>query len=157
MWKFSNVCTNVYIFQYDSDYDLSTTSSEKPKSYKNVLVRFANKTSMTGVAFINSARRPISKILWSMLLVVAVGVMFFHLTFLFKQYYQWPKQTKVTLGFSNLQPPFVSICNINPIRKSQIYLASSNLRAVLEYAASLENHTNPLWGLFDEDSSPLGA
>ncbi|KAJ8305716.1 hypothetical protein KUTeg_016261 [Tegillarca granosa] len=98
---------------------------EKEKSFKRLCVRFAEKTSMTGVPYINSARLTVSKITWTILLIGAIGAMIFHLYYLCNH---WPKITKLTLQFSNLQLPEVTICNNNIIKKSQLHLASKQLQ-----------------------------
>ncbi|KAJ8305709.1 hypothetical protein KUTeg_016254 [Tegillarca granosa] len=101
---------------------------EKEKSFKRLCVRFAEKTSMTGVPYINSARLTVSKITWTILLIGAIGAMIFHLYYLCNQFFSWPKITKLTLQFSNLQLPEVTICNNNIIKKSQLHLASKQLQ-----------------------------
>jgi len=64
-----------------------------------------------------------------------------HLYYLINQFLQWPIQTKIELGFSNLNFPAVTICNVNPIRNSKVYMASEHLQSLL---AQLE--TTSLYG-----------
>jgi len=92
----------------------------KRKNFRRLFTRFAEKTSMVGVPYINNARYWWSKAIWSLLLIGAVTVMVLHLWYLFDQWYGWPKTTKVSLGFSMLPFPQVTICNVNPIHRGRL-------------------------------------
>lgn len=89
---------------------------------------------MVGVAYIHTSVSKAAKFLWLVLLLSAIGAMIFHLIFLFQQYYSWPKQTKVTIEFSNLPPPAITICNVNPLRMSKVSRASENLENLIRMA-----------------------
>ncbi|XP_021370736.1 glycine-rich cell wall structural protein-like [Mizuhopecten yessoensis] len=116
------------------DYDLKVrpaASNDTKKSAMELLSGFAERTSMVGVAYIHTSVLHMAKLIWTVLLLAAVGAMLFHLVFLCQQYYSWPKQTKITIQFSNLPPPAITICNANPIRKSQLSLASKSLKNLI--------------------------
>jgi len=122
----------------------SLDSTGKQKSFKRLMVRFAEKTSMQGVPYINSAKLKKAKVIWTILLLGAIGVMIFHLYFLCSQFFAWPKITKVTLGFSNLQLPAVTLCNVNAIRKSKLNMASKHMQNfVAAVDPSVFNPGNP--------------
>lgn len=86
---------------------------------------------MQGVPYINTARLWYAKVLWTLLLIVAVGWMCFHLFYLMSQFLQWPKQTKIKLTFSNLEMPAVTLCNVNIIRLSQAKTAKKPLQDLI--------------------------
>ena len=57
-------------------------SERKGKSFRKLITRFAEKTSMQGPPYINLASRTGAKVLWTVLMLVAIGAMVFHLVFL---------------------------------------------------------------------------
>ncbi|XP_060082851.1 uncharacterized protein LOC132562140 [Ylistrum balloti] len=116
----------------------TSTDSNKYKSFRKLIVRFADKTSMQGVPYINSARLWYAKVIWTLLLVIAIGWMCFHLYYLITQFIMWPKQTKIKLSFSNLEMPAVTICNVNPIRNSAVKKASKPLQNLIKYVDPYE-------------------
>jgi amiloride-sensitive sodium channel subunit alpha/amiloride-sensitive sodium channel subunit gamma len=116
-------------------------STGKTKSFKRLIERFAEKTSMQGVPYINSAKFWYAKLLWTILLLCCTAGMTLHLYYLINQFLQWPIQTKIELGFSNLNFPAVTLCNVNPIRNSKVYMASEHIQSLL---AELE--TTSLYG-----------
>ncbi|XP_033736990.1 amiloride-sensitive sodium channel subunit gamma-like [Pecten maximus] len=111
----------------------TSIDSNKYKSFSKLIARFAEKTSMQGVPYINSARLWYAKLIWTCLLVIAIGWMCFHLYYLITQFLLWPIQTKIKLSFSNLEMPAVTICNVNPIRISTIDRASKPLQDLVKY------------------------
>ncbi|XP_069128572.1 amiloride-sensitive sodium channel subunit gamma-like [Argopecten irradians] len=111
----------------------TSSDSNKYKSFRKLISRFAEKTSMQGVPYINNARLWYAKLIWTFLLVVAIGWMCFHLFYLIAQFRLWPIQTKIKLSFSNLEMPAVTICNVNPIRTSAIGQASQQLQDLVNY------------------------
>ncbi|XP_071179225.1 FMRFamide-activated amiloride-sensitive sodium channel-like [Mytilus edulis] len=110
----------------------SLDSTGKTKSFKRLVVRFAEKTSMQGVAYINSAKVWYAKIIWTFLLIGCTAGMGLHLYYLINQFLLFPVQTKIELGFSNLIFPAVTICNVNPIRMSKIDMASQQIQSLIE-------------------------
>ncbi|XP_041366658.1 uncharacterized protein LOC121381416 [Gigantopelta aegis] len=106
-------------------------SDETTKSISGVFSKFADRTSMVGVGYINSSKSRLAKLAWTVLLLASMVALTFHLKYLFDIYYDWPKQTKVALGFSALEFPAVTICNVNPLRKSYLYMTSAELRSLV--------------------------
>ena len=119
----------------EDDNGSFANSTEQRKSLRKLLGRFADKTAMQGVGYINSARLWYSKALWIFLLVVAMGWMIFHLFYLITQFLDLPVQTKISLGFNNLQFPAVTLCNMNVVKLSELQKTSvmfQNLVAMTE-------------------------
>ncbi|KAL5017299.1 hypothetical protein ScPMuIL_006888 [Solemya velum] len=106
----------------------SSSSAPQGRSFKRVVTRFSEKTSMQGVSYIHTSKRLIARGIWIFLLLASMAAMIFHLYFLFDQFFKWPKQTKITLGFSNLVFPALTLCNVNIIRKGELHHASPLLR-----------------------------
>ncbi|RUS89427.1 hypothetical protein EGW08_002800, partial [Elysia chlorotica] len=119
-----------------------------PKTFKRVLVRFAERTSMQGVPYIYVSSVWYAKLGWSLLFLVGFGLMVGHLYLLIDEFYQYDTHSTVGLGFSTLTFPAVTICNVNPIRRSQLYLATPELRALVDavqpsnIAGSMEEERN---------------
>jgi hypothetical protein len=97
----------------------SFDSMGKKKSFRRLIKRFAEKTSMQGPPYINMAKLWWAKVIWALLLLGAVFAMLLHLWYLFSQWYSWPKTTVISLGFDNLQFPQVTICNTNVLHKNR--------------------------------------
>ncbi|XP_048762516.1 degenerin mec-10-like isoform X1 [Ostrea edulis] len=112
----------------EEDNGSFANSIEQRKSLRKLLGRFADKTAMQGVGYINSARYWYSKALWLFLLLVAVGWMVFHLIYLITQFVELPVQTKISLGFNNLQFPAVTLCNMNTVKLSELPTTSVALQ-----------------------------
>ncbi|KAK3092474.1 hypothetical protein FSP39_003287 [Pinctada imbricata] len=103
-------------------------SRGKKKSFRRLCQRFAEKTSMQGVPYINNAKLTGAKIIWTILLVASLAAMTYHLIFLCDQFFGYPKITKISLGFDELVLPAVTICNVNPFMKSQMDKVSKKLK-----------------------------
>lgn len=88
---------------------------------------------MQGVAHIINTRLTYAKLIWTTLLVLAIGAMILHLYHLIFQYVSWQKQTKIELSFSNIQLPAVTICNMNVVSKLGLRMASKELRDLVAY------------------------
>lgn len=119
---------------YGTQSIVSLDSTGKQKSFRRILTRFADKTSMTGVTYISNAKFWWAKLIWCIMLVAAMVIMGLHLWYLFDQYYSWPVQTKISLGFDALPFPEVTICNTNIIHSRRLnqYSEAQKLKALLE-------------------------
>ncbi|XP_052070447.1 degenerin-like protein unc-105 [Mytilus californianus] len=111
----------------------TSVNSTGNKSFKRLFARFAEKTSMQGVFYIYSAKNRGQKIFWICLLIACTVGMGSHLYYLINQFTKYPVNTKIELGFSNLKFPAVTICNVNPIRRSKLYIASQELQDMVEH------------------------
>jgi hypothetical protein len=120
--------------QKDRESVASLDSTGKQKSFRRLFARFSEKTSMTGVPYIYLAKFWWAKAIWSVLLLGAIVVMSLHLWFLFDQWYSWPIDTKVELGFAPLDFPQVTICNTNIMHKTRFekYNGADELKRLVE-------------------------
>ncbi|XP_046551051.1 amiloride-sensitive sodium channel subunit beta-2-like [Haliotis rubra] len=102
------------------------------KSLRSILQRFADRTSMQGVSFLRTSRSWYARVIWSSLLLTSLAMLFYHLTYLIQIYYSWPKHTSMSIGFSPLPFPTITICNTNPVRLSQMKNVSRELKMFFE-------------------------
>ncbi|CAL1541410.1 unnamed protein product, partial [Lymnaea stagnalis] len=104
------------------DEDRSSVSERD--SYGNGFLRilsdYGDKASLNGVVFIKTARSPLVRTVWAFLLLAAVGAMTYHLYTLFAKYFAYKKHTQVNIGFSTLNFPAVTVCNVNIMRKNEV-------------------------------------
>ncbi|KAK3585554.1 hypothetical protein CHS0354_022964, partial [Potamilus streckersoni] len=103
----------------------AANSMEKEKSFRSVLEHFAENCSMQGIPCIGAAKVWWSRLIWVVLTLAAIGALTFHLYRTITQYYEYQVQTQVSLGFSNLQLPSITICNTNVLRKSKMNISNS--------------------------------
>ncbi|XP_046551586.1 amiloride-sensitive sodium channel subunit beta-like [Haliotis rubra] len=102
------------------------------KCLRSILQRFADRTSMQGVSFLSTSRSWYARVIWSCLLLTSLAMLFYHLTYLIHIYYSWPKHTSMSIGFSPLPFPTITICNTNPVRLSQMKNVSKELKRFFE-------------------------
>ncbi|XP_060580389.1 FMRFamide-activated amiloride-sensitive sodium channel-like [Ruditapes philippinarum] len=95
-------------------------STKEKRTLKEVLKELAESSALHGIPKIASSRQLSVKILWCIVVLAGTGVMTYQLVELFQTFYSNPIQTTVSLDFSTLQFPAISICNMNPVRKSKI-------------------------------------
>lgn len=93
--------------------------------------RFAERTSMQGVPYINTSSTVVGKLLWVSILLICFVLLSGHLYYLCSIYYSYPKHSTVELGFSALPFPAVTFCNANPVRRSHLFLTSKELRMLV--------------------------
>ncbi|XP_033737364.1 amiloride-sensitive sodium channel subunit beta-like isoform X1 [Pecten maximus] len=104
----------------------------KKKTIKRIFSRFSEKTTMHAAPYINSATFTTAKVIWTFLLIAGIAAMTLHLYYLIDNFTKWPKKTTLTLGFSNLELPAVTICNVNPVRNSKLHLTSTKLQGLVD-------------------------
>ncbi|KAK0055370.1 amiloride-sensitive sodium channel subunit gamma-2 [Biomphalaria pfeifferi] len=68
------------------------------------------------------------KVLWAFLTVIASAVLIFHLSFLFAKYRKYSKHADINIGFSHLDFPAVTVCNVNIMRKSMVKHSSKEMQ-----------------------------
>lgn len=87
---------------------------------RDVVKRFSERTSMHGCIYVQTSRHNVTKIIWTIILFTVFVGLVVHLYRTTKSYLEFPKATKVSLSFNNLRFPAVTVCNVNPIRKSKL-------------------------------------
>ncbi|PVD23098.1 hypothetical protein C0Q70_16360 [Pomacea canaliculata] len=113
-------------------------SEENEKGLSPIFTRFAENCSMQGALYILVSSSLFSKTVWSLLLIAAIGVMGLHLYQLFCTYLAYPTTNSISLGFSSLQFPAITVCNVNAVRKSQVSMLSEKFQSLVN-ASSPDN------------------
>ena len=145
----------------DTESIASYDSTGKKKSFRRLCERFAEKTSMQGIPYIHNAKLLWAKIIWTFLLLGAVGGMIFHLKFLFDEYLTFDKSTKIELGFDNLKFPDITVCNTNIIKRAKLHALkqdgdnSENVEKLIELVEDLRPE-NLAPGMY-EDNTQTGS
>ena len=131
----------------------SLDSTGKRKNFRSLIKRFAENTSMQGVPYINNAKLCGAKLIWSILLLIAVGAMSLHLWYLFDQFYSWPINTKIELGYSNQRFPQLTICNTNIMHKGR-FDELEDAKELQELVKALDPRV-PVSDQFEEEYNPM--
>ena len=102
-----------------------------PITIKGNLHRFAETTSLQGIPQINRSSSLTGKISWTIFFLAACGMVVYQLIDVFTKYYKRETSSSVKLDYAKLDFPSVTICNLNPIRKSQAHLAGESFQDFL--------------------------
>ena len=102
-----------------------------PGTIKGTLHRFAETTSLQGIPHMNRSASWVWKFLWAIFFLAACGMVVYQLIDVFTKYYKRETSSSVKLGYADLDFPSVTICNLNPIRKSQAHLAGASFQDFL--------------------------
>ena len=115
----------------------------KKKTNMDVARKFAENTSLGGMAYMNISNRWWSTAFWVFVFVVGMGFCTAHLYLIFQNFYSYPYSTIDELQFDFLPFPSVTVCNRNPIRVSGRPFVSPEMRSYLD-------------GLAPTASAPMG-
>ena len=113
------------VLQADQRQRLDPLPSEplsNEKGMKTILSKFADKTSVQGILYIKESRRWASRSFWIFLFMVGTGAVVWQLIDIVQKYMSHPVSTTIDIGYSTLNFPTVTICNMNPLRKSMLHL-----------------------------------
>ncbi|XP_062611576.1 amiloride-sensitive sodium channel subunit alpha-like [Saccostrea cucullata] len=100
-------------------------------SIKEVLKSMAENSSIHGVSRWVTSRHWYQRLLWILVFLAAAGVLSYQLSRLFGAYKSYPVKTSVELKFSSLPFPAVSICNMNPIKMTKLYITSTDTQKTI--------------------------
>ena len=92
------------------------------KGMNKILVRFADKTSVQGIIYIKEAGRWASRSVWIFLFLLGTAAVMWQLSDIIRRYLQHPIATTIDIGYSTLEFPTVTVCNMNPLRMSMLHL-----------------------------------
>ena len=92
----------------------------KGKTVWTVLGTFADVTSIQGVPYMKKANRWWSTLFWIIIFGIACTACVLHIGYLSMQYLDYSTSSKTDIGFTNLEFPSVTVCNMNPIRYSKL-------------------------------------
>ncbi|XP_064599426.1 degenerin-like protein unc-105 [Liolophura sinensis] len=109
-----------------------TDDTHPNRPFSSILSRFAERTSCVGPPYINSANHSYSKFFWSVVFLVMIAATLTNLYMNIDTYYSRPTKTTITIGYSALTFPMVTVCNMNAVRKSKLHLAGSELQEFVD-------------------------
>ncbi|KAK2184047.1 hypothetical protein NP493_284g03059, partial [Ridgeia piscesae] len=108
--------------QIDENQPSVDLDEETLKGMKKILVRFADKTSVQGIIYIKEAARWASRSVWIFLFLLGTAAVIWQLSDIVRRYLDHPIATTIDIGYSTLEFPTVTICNMNPLRMSMLHL-----------------------------------
>ncbi len=120
----------------DSEIDSKGTDDKQEKTFMNLLSTFADLTSIQGIPHIKKANHWWSTAFWTLVFMCAVSIALLQTTEVFKNYFSYDYNTKIDVSSSVLQFPSVTVCNINPVRTSQLNNTSEEFN---QFITSLRN------------------
>lgn len=98
---------------------IDNSSNSKYSSVRGILKGFANETTAHGIPRIIDRPKTVSKIFWSILVVIAFYVFISQTHQLVKNYYSF--NTKINLiNSQSVHFPAVTVCNLNKLKASSL-------------------------------------
>ena len=97
--------------------------------------KFAENTSLGGMAYMNNSNRWWSTTFWVVIFVTGLALCMGHLYLIFQNFFDYPYSTIDEMKFDLLPFPSVTVCNRNPIRVSGMGEVSQGLQDYLHNMA----------------------
>ncbi|KAK2167592.1 hypothetical protein LSH36_26g10056 [Paralvinella palmiformis] len=94
--------------------------AKKKDALRTIADNYASHTSLQGVPFISRAGRWYTKTFWTVIFLGALAAMLQQTFQICEKYYSYKTTSSVSIGYDKLPFPSVTICNINPIRRSKV-------------------------------------
>ncbi|KAL5007157.1 hypothetical protein ScPMuIL_015963 [Solemya velum] len=142
----------------DDDVGNNQPSTCQTPALKERLAHLADTTTLHGVPRIVSSTRWYRKLIWLILVLTVVCYLIVQLTDLYKVFMKNPIKTSIRMKYQpTMSFPAVTLCNVNPIRKSKLKdfeNALSNYTGE-SYPAEIYNgtmdHGDDYYDYYDED------
>ncbi|XP_069113934.1 FMRFamide-activated amiloride-sensitive sodium channel-like [Argopecten irradians] len=115
----------------DAEIPVEDISTKDKKRLKEVLVDIAMSTSVHGIANIVSATKTYTRLLWLILLLLAMVGYVFQLSQIHNTFSTAQKSTMMDIRFGVQDFPGVTFCNLNPIKKSFLSEMSMDMQLFL--------------------------
>ena len=116
----------------DEYYRFRALLNKTPKTWNGVFIRFAEYTSFQGIPFIYRSRYIYTRLIWIFFFICALVCTILHYYLVANKFFAREVTTKVTVGYSDLPFPSVTVCNINPIRESAVTESYQSLHRFLD-------------------------
>ncbi|XP_060579755.1 amiloride-sensitive sodium channel subunit beta-like, partial [Ruditapes philippinarum] len=130
--------------------DVKEREKENGKTFRDILKDLADSSSLHGIPRIVASRQTTVKVLWSLLFIATCSLLGYQLLGLYNNYYSYPIQTVVKLDSSAIKFPAISLCNMNPVKYSELIQIDS-LNFILNENTHQANSTEPTTSLPDGD------
>ena len=98
---------------------------------KKDLLEFAANTTCHGISGVAQSKSVFWRVVWALALLGAGGFLISQCYALFVKYKAYPVNTKIEVKHNPLPFPSVTICNLNPFRKTALRMKSSTDPSVL--------------------------
>jgi hypothetical protein len=135
---------------------------ERNPTVCGILVEFASVTSLQGIPFIRSSRKTWTRGAWVLVFVGAVCMWLLHTYMVCVQYYAYATTTRVHVSHATLPFPSVTVCNMNPLRRSMVEdVGPELLSRLLNTMTPRTRHYHRHYmyhhsdGAYDSDTVPL--
>lgn len=103
-----------------SNYFLASYWQVWKMAPRDVVHQFLMSTSTNGLPHIGSGKFGYIKLLWLVCFVVSFSIFGFQAAELIAKYLSYPTTVKIELSFRHLPFPVVTVCNLNPYKKSKV-------------------------------------
>ncbi|KAF8363029.1 unc-105 [Pristionchus pacificus] len=105
-------------------------------NYKEIRQRFERQSTFHGVSHAALAPTSVWRWFWYCIFFVCLFALLAQIFFLFKKYSSYPKTVDLDLKFENAPFPSITLCNLNPYKKSMIY-SNPATKSTMEAFANL--------------------
>lgn len=122
----------LYFQGFDVTSPFLEYARRNPKTFKAVLVRFADFTSLQGIPFINRAKRWYSRAAWAFFTLLALLATTLQLHYVCEKYLRREIVTVTNIKYAEIPFPSVTLCNLNVIRKSKVKEHTPELAKLLD-------------------------
>ena len=110
------------------------------KTVWTVLGTFADVTSLQGVPYIKKANRWWSTLFWIIIFGIACTACLLHIGYLSMRYLDHSTSSKTDIGFTYLEFPSVTVCNMNPIRYSRLNESTTEMQNFIHQIEQTEQN-----------------
>ncbi|VDI36236.1 Hypothetical predicted protein [Mytilus galloprovincialis] len=108
--------------------DIDNTSAyDKEPALLEKLKEHGNNSNIHGISHILGRKNNFRRLLWIIPFLLLAGFAAYQLFNVLALYKSYPTQTNVKLDFKPLKMPAITICNMNPIRRTKVDELSSAL------------------------------
>ncbi|CAG2190335.1 unnamed protein product [Mytilus edulis] len=122
--------TNVSKIYSRNDYfslRSQTTKEDRETALLEKLKEHGKNSNIHGISHILCRKNNFRRLLWIMPFLSLAGFAAYQLYNVLVLYQSYPKQTNVKLDFKPMKLPAITICNMNPIRRTKVVGLSSQL------------------------------
>ena len=103
------------------------------QSLCGILMEFSDVTSLQGIPFIRNSKRKITKAAWTIVFCGAVCLWLYQSYLVCQEYFARDTTSTVQISHDTLPFPSVTVCNINPLRKTMVEdIGPENLKKLIQ-------------------------
>ena len=95
----------------------------RPETYKDIVHHFLITTTTSGLKHTATGKFTAVKMIWLVLFAASASMFALQAYQLIQNYLSYPTSINTQLGFKQLPFPVVTVCNLNPYKRSQLGVA----------------------------------